>query len=161
MVRGEKYYNGWETAILDWIDGLPLYYVVTVNGRKFVLVHAGLQHDNWHPDDSCFDGKNFKLDVEGFPQNSQAMLWDRASWLFDKFKWPFDVVCGHTPVVSIDKDIFDEYGLDYKQNIKDGIFHFGTDRRKHLIDCGINRGNKLGCLRLDDMKEFYVDYGDI
>lgn len=154
----EKYYGGWEKEILDWIDCLPLYYDIKVDKKRFILVHAGLQSEKKYPDDQCYEGKNFIINIENLPtpQESQAMLWNRISWLTDKYEWPFDIICGHTPVLNVEWDLFKEFNIPFKQNAEGGIVHFGQGLRKHLIDCGVNRGNKLACLRLDDMQEFYV-----
>jgi len=50
-------------------------------------------------------------------------------------------VTGHTPTEIIDPD--------YEGRIWQGNNHVA-------IDCGAGFGGKLGCLRLDDMREFYV-----
>ena len=155
----DKYYDGWEKKILDWVDNLPLYYDITVNNKRFILVHAALQSEERWPDDCCYEGKNFNISIENLPtpQNSQAMLWDRVSWLSDKTEWPFDIICGHTPTSSVKWDILKENNIPFFQEFKGGITHFGKDLRKHCIDCGVNRGHELACLRLDDMQEFYVE----
>jgi serine/threonine protein phosphatase 1 len=154
----DKYHDKWEKQILDWIDTLPFYYDIEVNEKKFILVHAALQSKERRPDDLCADGKNFNISIENLPtpQHSQAMLWNRTSWLSNRTEWPFDIVCGHTPVSAIKWDALREFNIPVEQSIEDGIVHFGPGLRKHLIDCGCPHGGKLACLRLDDMKEFYV-----
>ena len=51
------------------------------------------------------------------------------------------IITGHIPTDLIDRN---SKGKIWKKN-------------NHIaIDCGVVYGNSLGCLRLDDMKEFYV-----
>lgn len=155
-----KYYPEWEAEIIEWIESLPLCYDLNINGKRFILVHAALQEQVKPPDDMCLKGFQDILEIDGWgvPQRSQAMLWNRISWLYDKYtEWPFDIVCGHTPVNTIYNFTFDDLEIPWQQR-KEGksILHFGKELRKHLIDCGINKTGCLACLRLDDMREFYI-----
>lgn len=154
----DKYHDKWEKEILDWIDMLPFYYDIEVNKKRFILVHAALQSEKRYPDHLCANGKNFIISIKNLPapQFTQAILWNRVSWFADKAGWPFDIVCGHTPVGGIDWEVLRDFGVDSFQPNIGGIVHFGENYRKHLIDCGCPHGGKLACLRLDDMKEFYV-----
>lgn len=54
------------------------------------------------------------------------------------------VITGHTPTMAI------------KENPRPGYIYRGNN---HIaIDCGCCfKGGRLGCLRLDDMEEFYVE----
>lgn len=155
----KNYSKEWEKKILKWMCSLPLYYDVIVKGRRFLLVHAGLQAKDTFPDDFCPNGveKSIKLIGVEQPQSSQAMLWNRMSWLTEKdMIWPFNIVSGHTPVTSVHWEEMEHYGIPHYQNVENGIVHFGKDYKKHLIDCGCCKGKQLACLRLDDMQEFYV-----
>lgn len=155
----DKYYDGWERRILDWVDCLPFYYDIVVDGRRFILVHAALQSRPQWPDDCCDEGKNHYVEIAGAPcpQNVQALLWNRTSWLTDVYRWPFDVITGHTPTKTINLSLLGKCGIEYVQEKSNGILHFGSSGcRKHLIDCGVNKDGYLACLRLDDMEEFYV-----
>lgn len=160
QIRNSKHYTKqWEKEILDWMKNLPFFFDINVNGRRFVLVHAALQSKfrDW-PQDATIGGKQFpKIVIEDAPlQNRQAMLWDRTKWIADRYEWPFDVVCGHTATCSIRFNILDaEEGFETQQEAEGKIAH--VNGRKHFIDCGVNRGWFLGCLRLEDMKEFYVE----
>lgn len=152
-----KYTPYFEQEILDWIDYLPFFFDIMVNNKRFILVHAGLQSEFARSDDRTSRGKDFELQIPGIEikQNTQAMLWNRGSWLIDKFEWPFDIVCGHTPVTNIEWNFLRDAGFTVEQAREDGIVH--VDGRKHFIDCGVHKGNLLGCLRLDDMQEFYIE----
>ena len=158
IVHNEHYFDGWMEEILDWSRNLSYFYDINVRGCRFVLVHAGLQSKFGDcPQDSTINGQEYPLiTIEDAPlQNRQAIIWDRTKWIADKHEWPFDVVCGHTPTCSIQFNILKEHKFDIKQESEGKIAHING--RKHLIDCGVNRGYYLGCLRLDDMVEFYVN----
>lgn len=158
QVRAYKhYYPEWEKEILDWAKALPFFYDINVRGKRFVLVHAGLQSKYLDPLEGCtLRGDQYPLiAIEDCPlQNRQAMLWNRGYWIFDSYEWPFDVVCGHTYLHNVDIDFLERRGFLVEQEFKSGIIHI--NRRKHFIDCGVNHDGYLGCLRLDDMQEFYV-----
>lgn len=100
-----------------------------MNGQKFVLVHAGLG--------------NFMPNKELWKYELNDLIWERPDcekcYYSDKF-----VITGHTPTMLIENN--PRPGYIYKKN-------------NHIaIDCGCGfRGGRLGCLRLEDMEEFYVD----
>ena len=151
------YYPEWEAEILSWINQLPAYYSVKVNDTNFILVHAGLQSDVQQLEDWCPQGREELIRIDNTPidQDVQAMLWNRYLWILETYNWPFDIVCGHTPTVNVNKVLLaDAADLEIQQSKESGILHVG---RKHFIDCGCRKYGVLGCLRLDDMKEFYVE----
>lgn len=80
-------------------------------------------------------------------KEKDEVLWERIAPEYNTPKEGF-FVCGHTPTILLsgNSDIFKS-----------------VDERTYFIDCGTTFGYKLGCLRLNDMKEFYVDSkrGDI
>lgn len=114
-------------AVLDFIMDLEIYAELTVNDRDYILVHAGLA--DFQPDKELWEYDIFDL-VWRRPDYSKA-------YYDDKY-----VITGHTPTIVIDGA---KPGYIYKAN-------------NHIaIDCGVNiPGGRLGCIRLDDMKEFYV-----
>lgn len=137
------YFNGGMTTADQFMDlELPecydiklflenrIYYKqLTVRGRKFLLVHAGL-------------GKYAAPDVRLSTVPASELVWSHIG-LDDN---PFDdvtMIVGHTPTFL--------YGDEYEGKIAHGI-------RKDIlhIDCGCVFGRALGCVRLDDMQEFYV-----
>lgn len=128
--RGE----GYREMLYKYIKKMP--YIKVVD--KFILVHAGLYFPN-----NCNE-----LTIEEFIsiQEEDICLWDRSNLgsIDNTFK-DYTVICGHTPVQSITNNYDD---------VK--IIHNGSDI---YIDCGCvfkKANGKLACLRLDDMKEFYV-----
>lgn len=118
-----------QKAIVDFILDLELYKEVEVNGSKFVLVHAGLG--------------NFSPDKELWQYELDELVWERADYDKVYFEDKY-LVTGHTPTMMIDNN--PRPGFIYKAN------------NNIAIDCGCSfPGGRLGCLRLDDMKEFYVE----
>lgn len=66
------------------------------------------------------------------------LVWDRPDYEKMYFKDKM-LITGHTPTLAI--------------NGKDKIYY---SKNNIAIDCGCTFGGKLACLRLEDMKEFYV-----
>ena len=73
-------------------------------------------------------------------QTSDYNLWSRDNILKERKYKNFKIIVGHTPVQTIVKDMT-------KILVSNNTFY---------IDCGAVFGGKLACLRLDDMKRFYV-----
>lgn len=114
--------------VVDYLKKLPLYKVI----GQYILVHAGIKMSQ---------GK--KIDK----QNVDFFLWAREDFYLNKATNKYKVIFGHTPTTFIRKDK------------KFMIWHDETYNDKINIDCGATfkkAGGKLACLRLDDMKEFYV-----
>lgn len=123
--------------IFEWVDALPLNEYLRVNGRDFLLTHAA-PTALYTPDSKYLNEKEFSV-------------WHR----FDgSEEYPMDctVIFGHS-----------------------GTYHFQSDNPLKIwygkgligIDCGAlypegadprtGRRGRLGCLRLEDMQEFYSD----
>lgn len=116
-------------AIIDFISDFELYEEVQVGGRKFILVHAGLG--------------NFSPEKELWEYELHELVWERPDYNIPYFEDKY-VITGHTPTQIIEG------------NKKPGYIYHANN---HIaIDCGchIQKG-RLACLRLDDMKEFYVE----
>lgn len=120
-----------QVAVLNFIGEFDVYEEVFVGGQDFVLVHAGLGN---------FDEKREIWDYE-----LDELVWYRPD--FDKAYFKDKIlVVGHTPTLLMESKIQHRPGYIFKG--------------KNLIniDCGCGiPGGRLGCLRLDDMKEFYVE----
>ena len=115
--------------LLDYMKSFAPYDVVKAGGKTFILVHAGLGN----PD--IFDRKK-PLD--------EYSLHDLAFVRFDYDREYFGgdvyIVTGHTPTLTI--------------TCKAEIYHSCNNI---CIDCGaVFASGALSCLRLDDMKEYYV-----
>lgn len=115
--------------ILNYIEDLDLYAEITINGKNFILIHAGLG--------------NFSEDKPMWQYELDELVWTRPDYEVPYYNDKF-VVSGHTPTMVI------------TENPKPGyIFKM----HNHIaIDCGASfEQGRLGCLRLDDMVEYYVE----
>lgn len=116
--------------IIDYLEEFSLYEEVTVKGRDFVLVHAGI--DGFSPNKNMEDYSLHQI-VFNCPDYSRV-------YFEDKF-----LVTGHLPTAYIKGNI--NPNRIYKAN-------------NHIaIDCGCSMGlqdSKLGCICLDTLEEYYV-----
>lgn len=116
--------------LLQYLAHLPLVHIAEVCGEKYVIVHAGF---------SIFrDNMTIKEILK--ENDKDDFIWNRI------FLHSYDIIeghtaiCGHTSTQSI--------------NGKAKIIH---KEGKMAIDCGCCfEGGKLACIRLDDLKEFYI-----
>jgi len=138
--------NGGETSLADfllldaeqagtawnYLLSMPFYREVTAGGRKFVLLHGGLE--DFTPDRALED-----YDPDG-------IVWCRPET--DTVYYPDKcVVLGHTPTQLL----YEAAGQSYMP-----ARFFKTETFIDL-DCGcVFPGGRLGCLCLDTMEEFYV-----
>ena len=114
--------------VLDFLMKLKLYKELTVEDKKYILVHAGLGNFN----------KNKRLKE----YNIMELVWDRMDYEKTYFNDKYLVV-GHTPTQLIEN------------NKKPGYIYINNNNI--AIDCGCTfKDGRLGCLRLDDMKEYYI-----
>ena len=119
-------------TVCEYLPELSAYEEVTVQGRQFVLVHAGLEHfsparplEEYHLEEFLFCRPD--LDTAYFPDKT--------------------LIFGHTPT----RLLYRQIGGPEQP---DRIFHRGA---MIGIDCGcVYSGGQLGCLCLDTMEEFYV-----
>lgn len=121
-----------QQAVIEFIKEFPIYEEITVAGKDYLLVHAG---GGYHP------GK----DIEEY--TLKELVWDRAEYSIQYYPDVY-LVTGHTPTQEI------------KDNPRPGYIYQANN---HIaIDCGccFPKG-RLGCLRLDDMKEFYVETEEV
>ena len=128
--RGLDYLNDF----IDYLIKLPRYEIID----DFILVHAGVKLPEYPT--------NTNVDKIMSSQTPEYLLWNRDFISSNKYINGYTVICGHTPTMQ-----YMQYGK--KANI---IYKMG----KILIDCGAHSNNpsgRLGCLRLDDFQEFYID----
>ena len=121
----------YRTEVLEYIRRLPINIEVSVNGIDYLLVHGA-------PACTFTTGSRYVNETE-------HAVWSRLGRdtpLFDDKI----VIFGHTPT---------HY---YTNDFPMSIWHSGD---KIGIDCGCAWGKegRLGCLRLDDMQEFYSEKG--
>lgn len=142
---GDSYtwmYNGGETTLMQiqergndylsilykYIKKLPVIKVVD----NFILTHAAI---------NFVDGyENMTLGELLDKQTSNFNIWSRDNIMKDKQFKDYEIIVGHTPVQTIN-----------------GGCKIIENNHTHYIDCGaVFSGGKLACIRLDDMKQFYV-----
>lgn len=113
--------------IEDYLGEFSLYEEIYVNGKVFILVHAGL--DNFNTARSLDD---YELYEVIFKRTNYTKVYYPDKYL----------VTGHTPTQVI------------KGNSRPGFIY---QKNHHIaIDCGCVFGGKLACLCLETMEEFYV-----
>lgn len=120
-----------QEKLLCYIEALAVQLEITVNRRKFILVHAAPQE--------LFETENMKC-----YKLKEFMVWHRLS-AFSEMPPRKNVIFGHTPTWRFHKTKH--------------IFH---GKKMIAIDCGCgfpDRGGQLGCIRLEDMTEYYSDDG--
>lgn len=113
--------------VIDFIKDFLIYEEIAVNGKNYLLVHAGL--GNYLPD----------KDIEDY--SIHELIWTRADYDVQYFKNTY-VVTGHTPTQMIEDN--PHLGYIYRRN-------------NHIaIDCGATYpGGRLAALCLDTGKEYY------
>jgi serine/threonine protein phosphatase 1 len=130
-------------TILNFVETLPYYYTVQVQNKNYLLVHAGL---------------NLRLRKKGEPlattlknQDLNEMVWIREDFYSKKALSNHVTVFGHTPTFEL------HYRHNKKIWLNNTIWHDPKWKDKIGIDCGCYGGGTLAALRLDDMREFYIE----
>lgn len=124
----------------DYLANLPLYEKIRVNNKEFFLTHSGYMADIPAVKDA--EG-NVDLEASIMKwcdiSEYEYLISNDLHYIPASIKYPFMIV-GHYPTERLECN---------------GIF-FGS--RYINIDNGVNitKGRKLACLRLEDMKEYYV-----
>lgn len=113
--------------ILEYLRGCPLYEMVSVADKDFILVHAGLG--------------NFSFNKKMDDYTVEEILWEWPE-ITDIYYRNIMTVFGHTPTAS--------FGEQYKDKIV--CTETWID-----IDMGAGYGREPVLLRLDDMAEFRLD----
>lgn len=117
-----------QRQVVRYLVKLPLYHALSINGRDFLLVHSGLEH--FTPSRKL---ESYRADGLLFQRNNLE-----KAYFPDK-----TVLVGHTPTF--------EFGKEHTGKIlrRNGFIN---------VDCGCvyPQSARLGCLRLEDMREFYV-----
>ena len=127
--RGQMF----QYELYKFVRSLPIIKVVD----KFILVHAGLYLPK--------DVNSLKLEELLELQEEDINLWSRDN-IYSNVKYKdYKIICGHTPAQTINNNYKDVKIIHTEGHI--------------YIDCGAcfeSANGKLACLRLNDMKEFYI-----
>ena len=124
-----------QKEIIKWIEDMPECKIVTVDGKKFYLNHTQIASTEYF---------NQELTDRMFPDYDCYLKYN------DLTIKDFICVHGHIPTIEMRRWHHQEKDSSIWKNKSGTIID---------IDCGagyLDKGGKLGCLRLNDMKEFYV-----
>ncbi len=125
--------------ILDYMSEFTLVEEVETGGRKFVLVHAGL--DNFSEDRPLWD---YSIHETAFAKTDYC-----KTYFKDKF-----LVTGHRPTRAIYADI---QGKDIDSIPPSEYNDTIIEINNHIaIDCGCGYGGLLGCICLETLEKFYA-----
>ena len=113
--------------ILEYLEHREFYKELQVGTQKFLIVHAGL-------------GERWRLGLTVCEYTPSELIWPHIG-INDNPYSDVIMIVGHMPTFL--------YGKQYENRIVHGknLLH---------IDCGCVFGRSLGCVRLDDMEEFYI-----
>ncbi len=127
-----KYDRETQKKAVEWITDLELYDEIEIAGKTFLFVHAGL--GNFAPEKELWE---YELD---------ELVWKSPDY-DERYYTDKYVITGHTPTALIE-------GNERPNHIYQANGHIA-------IDCGCSfPDGRLGCLRLEDMKEFYIEQDD-
>ncbi|MBE6610715.1 MAG: calcineurin [Ruminococcaceae bacterium] len=115
--------------IVEYLEDCPIIDVVSVRGRRYVLVHSGL--GNYSPDKKISD---YSMD---------ELLWERPTLDTEYNPQKFTVIFGHTPTVA------------YSEQYKDRMIK--TDSWWNIDTGAAMDGGRPMLLCLDNCKEYYID----
>lgn len=127
-----------QRQIVEYLSGLPLYKI----HDNFIFAHAGLNLSglqNWKDISSIIN-----------KQTEEDFLWSRDEFYTRRGIKGYTIIFGHTPTPII---------RNQDKNYDFSMWHDDIYRDKIGIDCGATFtevGGMLGCIRLNDMKEFYI-----
>lgn len=116
--------------VLEYLEEFSLYEELTVEGKDFVLVHAGI--DNFSPEKDMEEYELYEL-IFNKPDYSKVYFKDKY------------LVTGHTPT----RFIHDEIDGHSRNTVFLGNNHIA-------IDCGCGYDGLLGAICLDTFEDFYA-----
>ena len=114
-------------ALIEYMEEFAPYETIDVGGNNFILVHGGIPYEK----------KNLPLSK----QTVNELITERPDYTMQYYNNTY-LVTGHTPTVNI--------GKEYEGRIYRNNGHIA-------IDCGAGFNMPLGCIRLEDFTEFYVE----
>lgn len=134
----------------NYIKSAKLFKVIEINKVSYLLVHAGI-----YPDYEDNIEKLLKS------QTKNDIVWIRSRFFKSEYKYPFKIIFGHTPVNYV-YDELSSYDKMLKELKKESLLEKYEPNKiiyfnnKIGIDGGCVFGGNLTCLRLEDLKEFFV-----
>jgi len=139
LTYSEKHGEEKALEVLNSCREWKYYKLLTVNGRKFLCIHAGYY---------MAGAKHYQEHYNGDPETMLAetsdieKIWVRGDFYLRRGLPGITTIFGHTPT----KNLHGEFKVWYDPVYEDKI----------NLDCGAAYGGHLACLRLDDMKVVYV-----
>lgn len=140
-----------QQEMLSYFEKLPYYKIIEMNNITYVLCHAGLVD---------------YLGVDSIDETIAANIQDdNILWLrpcSDEID-NYVIIHGHTPTGYLAFTPESVQPQKYRQDevctqpCPDFTIYKSDTGLEINIDCGAAIPEKLGCLRLDDMKEFYIE----
>jgi len=125
-----------QNEIIKWIEDMPECKLITVNGTKFYLNHTQAVSPDY------------------FKEELTNRMFPDCSIYKDYYNLAIkDIICIHGHIPTIEMRRWNN------QNINSSIWK-NKNGTIIDIDCGAGypkNGGQLGCLRLNDMKEFYIE----
>lgn len=115
-----------QQALLAWMEQLPTCYEIALNGRAFLLAHAGV--GDYVPEKDLTECSLFDF------------IWERMSYEKTYYRDKY-LVTGHTPTLFIHPS--------FSGKILQKNHHIA-------IDCGAVYTGVLGCVCLETLEEYYV-----
>ena len=125
-----------QQAVIKWIEDMPECKLITVNGKKFYLNHTQAVSADYFKEE---------LTDRMFPEYS------KYDDYYNKIIQDIISIHGHIPTMEMRR---------WNKQDKDSSIWKNKSETIIDIDCGAGypkEGGKLGCLRLNDMQEFYVN----
>lgn len=138
----EKLSRQEQEECLSYIKSLPLYEMIEVEGVSYLLIHAGVKME---------DGS-----IEEIPKvvEEEDALWIREEFFNSHIIPSYYIIFGHTPTGAM---LRYADSLPEEQRKRCSQFQIAFWNHRIAIDCGAAYEENLGCLRLNDLKEFYVE----
>lgn len=153
-----------QSLLIDYIEDLPIIQRIECDNRKYYLTHSTYIKELCNKDKDC----EYANDLSD--KQIYEALWSREypyndvktyTEVYNIYK-DYTLIGGHTPAYKLSKDYYysRENNILYKTHIL---------RKKHYInvDGGLAGASnekcirRLGCLRLDDMTEYYIEQAPI
>lgn len=153
----ERLSGSQQKKLLGWLNERPLVIPgLHVNGHSYYLAHAS---------HTRYAEKEVLRYCDAGLANIEQIVWSREyqypdmkrlGYMYHRLyaEYPCTtLIIGHTPV----------YRCSYGLMSENGYARISPGAKGHFynIDCGCVSGRSLGCLRLEDMEEFYSDRKNI
>ena len=122
--------------LIEYINGCPNYVELNVNGKDYVLIHAGI-----NPEKGLYE------------QDETECIWMREWFYLSKGLDNKTIIFGHTPTVLIDGRT--KHGLWYDEVYKDKIGIDGglANFKEGQLNCLCLNDMSLTSIRLQDVRE--------